>query len=175
MLFLAIPRHQKQKKDNQKIPGVEILWQQLTQKLRNAPAFGMTGFPPFLLWRLDLGSSRKLSAGSLLWNRGVRLWLLRRAGRRFRFPLGLGWHRRFRLLFLYSASAVGAVGLGYVSVIQFSHLPVSRDSPPWFRKPEAILAILAARMAFSSFLTRLRLKYGCSACRSAFCCWSISL
>lgn len=36
----------------------------------------------------------------------------------------------------------------------YSYLPVRKESPPWFMKVDAIRAILAARMAFSSFRIR---------------------
>lgn len=53
---------------------------------------------------------------------------------------------------------------GYTS----AHLPISMDRPPCPKNPEAIRAILAARMAFSSFSTFRLLKYGFSA-RSSAC------
>ena len=68
------------------------------------------------------------------------------------------WYALGSCRFGNPAAAVSAVSLGNVAVIQFLHLPNRPSSAPAWSSEEAVEAILAARMARSSFSTRRWLR-----------------
>lgn len=125
IFFFAVAGHQKQKENNEKIPSIQSLWNQLPEKGTGA-------------YRMRCRQFRFLLAN----------WLRFMPGRR----------DRLRRWTFHPVSAETAVRLGDISVIHSVHLPVSIESAPLPRKSEARPAILAARMAFSSFAIRSRLR-----------------
>ena len=65
----------------------------------------------------------------------------------------LAWVQSIRL----PAAAEAAVRLGNIAIIHGCYLPESICRPPEFKNAEAVRAIFAARMAFSSLFRRSRL------------------
>ena len=117
LVVRAVSGHQQEQQDNQEISGIKIRWQQPPQKIGDAGI----GMGRFLFWR----RSRAVSVGSGIasgrWTGGLfrrlrfgwfRLWL--RAGGRCR------WRRCGPGRIRHPAAAVGAVGLGDVTVIHAS-------------------------------------------------------
>jgi len=147
LLFLAITGHQQQKKHDEQIPGIKFLGKKLPQESGNA------GILP---------AGRGTANRSLRMHRRRRGWffwaLLLHRRRRCRW---LWWRGRFlrrwgRCGFLHPVAAVGTVRLGDITVIHRTHLPALNWALP--RNAVAMLAILAARMAFSSLAIRWGLK-----------------
>lgn len=146
LILGAVSRHQQKKQNDDQITGVKVLRKQLPQKASYAVLRG------FVLLR---------SMRFLFWRRGLY-------GRRTHFLWGRWWTGiffRLRLplecrpaLIWYTVSAKAAIGLWNIPVIHAYHLEKVRLMPCVPNTDAAILAILAARMAFSSFLIRWRLK-----------------
>lgn len=146
LIFRAIPCHQQKKQNNDQVASVKILWKQLPEKPSHAVLRGFVLLRPVrFLFRRRWHHRRR----TFFLRRRWRTWILFRLWSSMRCRPDLIRH---------AVSAKAAVGLWNITVIHAYHLEKGRLMPCGPSTDAAIFAILAARIAFSSFLIRWRLK-----------------